>query len=447
MTSNTLKFGFYSFMGIWLFLVPVAIQGESAMLLGHMKSYIVGNNVNIIKTMMTGFAVVTIIGTVLGMKKKTFNDKALDEFFIGTKSTSILRIVGAISIILISHGLLPASLRNLVGDEATGLMMINELLPTILITFLLEVMLIPLLTSFGLVEFVGTLIAPYMRKLFKVPGYAAIDALASFVGDGTIGIVVTDQQYQKGYYTQKEAAIIATSFSLVGISFAVMMADLLGLTHIFGYFYGSIALCTILTGVVISRLPLKKFKDEYFDKTQKPLDEGDTSLSYAMRLASDVAGKTKAGRVFKDSFLKIITIYITFTPVIMFIGTIGLFLADKTTVFQTITAPMVPILELIGFEKSIAIEMAPAMIIGITDMWLAAVFIQDCPSELARFIIGGLTFCQLIYFSETGIILMNSKIGFNFIDVMKMFVLRSLVAFPMVYGTGLLLLKLGLLVN
>lgn len=121
-------------------------------------------------------------------------------------------------------------------------------------------MLIPLLTSFGLVEFIGTLIAPYMRKLFRVPGYAAIDALASFVGDGTIGIVVTDQQYEKGYYTQKEAAIIATSFSLVGISFAIMMADLLRLSHIFGYFYGSIVVCTILTGVVISRLPLKSLK-------------------------------------------------------------------------------------------------------------------------------------------------------------------------------------------
>lgn len=446
MVINTFKFGFYSFMGIWLFLVPIVIGGESAMLLGHIKSYIVNGYVGVVKSFMIGFAVVTIFGTILGIKKKTFNDRVLDEFFISSKFVSVVRIIGALSLILIAYNFLPNVIGDVVADEGTGLMMIDELLPTILVTFLLEVMLIPLLTSFGLVEFIGTLIAPYMRKLFRVPGYAAIDALASFVGDGTIGIVVTDQQYEKGYYTQKEAAIIATSFSLVGISFAIMMADLLRLSHIFGYFYGSIVVCTILTGVVISRLPLKKFKDSYYKEGEAP-NERDTSMSYALRLASDVAGRTKATKVLKDSFLKVLTIYVTFTPVIMLIGTIGLVLAEKTTVFQVVTAPMVPFLEFIGFEREIAQYMAPSMIIGITDMWLPAVFIKDCPSELARFVIGGLTFSQLIYFSETGIILMNSKIGFNFFDVMKIFFLRSIVAFPMIYGVGLFMLKIGLLVN
>ena len=153
-----------------------------------------------------------------------------------------------------------------------------------------------------------------------------------------------------------------------------MMADLLRLSHIFGYFYGSIVVCTILTGVVISRLPLKKFKDDYYKEGEAP-NERDTSMSYALRLASDVAGRTKATKVLKDSFLKVLTIYVTFTPVIMLIGTIGLVLAEKTTVFQVITAPMVPFLEFIGFEREIAKYMAPSMIIGITDMWLPAVFI------------------------------------------------------------------------
>ena len=164
-----------------------------------------------------------------------------------------------------------------------------------------------------------------------------------------------------------------------------------------------------------------------------------------MRIASDGDGKTKARKDLKDSVIKILTIYVTVTPVIMLVGTVGLILAEKTTFFQVITAPMIPVLEFIGFEKEIAKYMAPSMIIGITDMWLPAVFIKDCPSELARFIIGGLTFSQLIYFSETGIILMNSKIGFNFLDVMKIFFLRSIVAFPLIYAIGMLLLNIGLL--
>lgn len=167
MVINTFKFGFYSFMGIWLFLVPIVIGGESAMLLGHIKSYIVNGYVGVVKSFMIGFAMVTIFGTIFGIKKKTFNDRVLDEFFISSKFVSIVRIIGALSLILIAYNFLPNVIGDVVADEGTGLMMINELLPTILVTFLLEVMLIPLLTSFGLVEFIGTLIAPYMRKLFR----------------------------------------------------------------------------------------------------------------------------------------------------------------------------------------------------------------------------------------------------------------------------------------
>ena len=69
MVLNTFKFGFYSFMGIWLFLVPIVIGGESAMLLGHIKSYIVTGYVGVVKSLMIGFATVTIFGTILGIKE------------------------------------------------------------------------------------------------------------------------------------------------------------------------------------------------------------------------------------------------------------------------------------------------------------------------------------------------------------------------------------------
>ena len=60
MVINTFKFGFYSFVGIWLFLVPMVIGGESGMLLGHIKSHIVERYDDIVKIVTAGFAVVTI---------------------------------------------------------------------------------------------------------------------------------------------------------------------------------------------------------------------------------------------------------------------------------------------------------------------------------------------------------------------------------------------------
>lgn len=301
-----------------------------------------------------------------------------------------------------------------------------------------------LLTSFGLVEFVGTLIAPVMKKMFKVPGYAAIDALASFVGDGTIGIVVTDQQYQKGYYTQRQAVVIATSFSIVGISFAAVVADLLKFSHIFGYFYGTIVISTIIAGFIIARLPLKKFKDEYYENAVET-EEGKISMKYALNLASKAAGKTSELEMIKDSFFKVLTIYITFIPVIMCAGTLGLLIAENTRFFNIISMPLLPILSMLGFSSEVSQAMAPAMIVGLSDMYLPALFIENCQSEVAKFIVGTLSFAQLIFLSETGMILVNSKMGVSFLDVIKFFLLRTVITFPVIYGVAMLLVRFGVI--
>lgn len=436
----TLKFGIYSLIGIMAFLAPVAIAGESAILMGHIKNFVLNGYSSWVTALILAFSAVTIFGTALGLIKKKFNDKILDELFITDKISAILRIVGSLIFVLVTFKMAPET----VLSDATGGLMATELLPPLMVTFFVGVMLMPLLTSFGLVEFVGTLIAPVMRKVFKVPGYAAIDALASFVGDGTIGIVVTDQQYQKGYYTQKQAVVIATSFSIVGISFAAVVSDLLKFSHIFGYFYGTIVIATVVAGFVIARLPLKKYKDEYYDKPVEA-DEEKLSIRYAINLASKAAANTSELELVKDSLFKVLTIYVTFIPVIMCVGTLGLVIAENTQFFNIISMPLLPLLNMLGFSKEVSQAMAPAMIVGLSDMYLPALFIENCGSEVARFIIGTLSFAQLIFLSETGMILVNSKMGFSFLDVIKFFLLRTVITFPVIYGIAMLLVKFGLI--
>ncbi|MGL4945859.1 MAG: YjiH family protein [Fusobacteriaceae bacterium] len=437
---HTLKFGIYSLVGIMAFLAPVVIGGESAILMGHIKNFVLNSYTEWVKVLILAFSTVTIFGTVLGLFKKKFDDKILEELFITDKISAALRVTGSLLFILVTFKMAPEA----VLSDATGGLMATDLLPPLMVTFFVGIMLMPLLTSFGLVEFVGTLIAPVMRKVFKVPGYAAIDALASFVGDGTIGIVVTDQQYQKGYYTQRQAVVIATSFSIVGISFAAVVSDMLKFSHIFGYFYGTIVIATVCAGFVIARLPLKKFKDEYYEKAVVA-DEGKISIRYAMKLASKTAANTSEIELIKDSLFKVLTIYITFIPVIMCAGTIGLVIAENTQFFNIISMPLLPILNMLGFSSEVSQAMAPAMIVGLSDMYLPALFIENSGSEVARFIIGALSFAQLIFLSETGMILVNSKMGFTFLDVVKFFLLRTVLTFPVIYGIAMLLVKLGVI--
>lgn len=437
---SIIKFLFYSILGIIAFLAPVTIGGESSILMGHIKSMVIDNYSDSIKYLVVLVSLITIAGTIIGKFKKQFKNPVLQELFICGPINGIVRIGGSIFFLMVHFGVGPKA----VLDPNTGGMMAGDLLPSLMVTFCVGVILMPLLTSFGLVEFVGVLIAPFMRKVFKVPGYAAVDAIASFLGDGTIGIVVTDQQYQKGYYTQREAVIIATSFSIVGISFAAVVADFLQFSSIFIIFYSTIAISTVVAGVIIARLPLKKFKDEYY--VQGKVEEKDIiSFSLALRKAAAVAEKAREVEIIIDSIKKVAVLYITFIPVIMFMGTAGLIVAEYTNIFSIISMPLIPFLQLLGFSKEVAGSMAPSMIVGFSDMYLPSLLIESVKSDMARFVIGTLSFAQLIFLSETGMILVASKIGFTFWDALKFFVLRTVITFPVIYGIARILLSMGIL--
>lgn len=436
------KFSIYSLLGLLAFLAPITIGGESSIIMGHLKNFVLNNYSNLVNFLIMFCSVITITGTTIGLFKKKFKEAYLNELFIADKFSAILRIGGSIMFLLISLNLAPEFLKN----ENTGGLMATGMIPPLMVTFFIGVILMPLLTSFGLVEFIGTLIAPIMKKVFKVPGYAAIDALASFLGDGTIGIVVTDQQYQKGYYTQREAAVIATSFSIVGISFAAVVADLLNFSNIFWIFYGTIAFATVIAGFIISRLPLKKFKNEYYQGNQVE-ETGVRSFAHAFNLATNTAKNASEKDIMVDSLFKVIVIYITFIPVIMCVGSIGLVIAENTNFFSILSMPLMPILNLLGFSHEISSQMAPAMIVGFSDMYLPALFIENAGSEVAKFIVGTLSFAQLIFLSETGMILVNSKMGFNLLDVAKFFIIRTVITFPIIYSIAIILLKVGILKN
>lgn len=45
-----------------------------------------------------------------------------------------------------------------------------------------------LLVGFGLMEFIGVMMQPIMRPVFRTPGKSAVDAVASFLGSYSLGL-------------------------------------------------------------------------------------------------------------------------------------------------------------------------------------------------------------------------------------------------------------------
>lgn len=86
--------------------------------------------------------------------------------------------------------------------------------------------------NFGLLDFIGTLLIRIMRPVFNLPGRSTIDCIASWLGDATVGVLLTSKQYEEGFYTERKACVIGTNFSLVPITFSLVVIDNVGLSHI-----------------------------------------------------------------------------------------------------------------------------------------------------------------------------------------------------------------------
>ena len=101
-----------------------------------------------------------------------------------------------------------------------------------------------------------------MKPLFKTPGKSAIDAIASFVGSYSVGLLITNKVYKEGQYSAKEAAIIATGFSTVSATFMIVVAKTLGLMEVWNTFFWSTLVITFVVTAISVRLPPIRSMDD-----------------------------------------------------------------------------------------------------------------------------------------------------------------------------------------
>ena len=105
-------------------------------------------------------------------------------------------------------------------------------------------------------------------------------------------------------------------------------------------------------------------------------------------------------------------------------------LAEFTPVFTILGKPFEPLLMLFGIPE--AAEAAQTMVVGFADMFLPTYSWSGIESEITRFFIATMSVTQLIYMSEVGGLLLGSKIPVNFKDLVFIFLLRTLISFPII---------------
>ncbi|RNF51134.1 YjiH family protein [Marinomonas hwangdonensis] len=382
---SLLKLVAFSCIGIFVFFIQIEIGGKSTIPLDHIVSWLRSDHAQMTEiyallVVLAGGAYPFISGSWRASNTQTV--------------LSIFKVLGVVTAAMAFFSVGPAFLFE---KDMLPFLFSKLVVPVGLIVPIGAVFL-AFLIGYGLLEFAGVLLQPIMKPLFKTPGKSAIDAVASFVGSYSIGLLITNRVYKSGQYSAKEAAIIATGFSTVSATFMVIVAKTLGLMEVWNIFFWATLLITfVVTAITVRLFPLSKMDDaaesrevEQFQHSRfkQAALEGLEVANNAAPIARNILQNIKEGMLMAMSIL----------PSIMSVGLCGLLLAKYTPVFEWIGYLFYPFAWIAQLPDPMMVATASAT--GLAEMFLPAL-IAAKSVFVVKFVVGVVSISSILFFSAS----------------------------------------------
>lgn len=427
--TAALRFAAATLTGLFFFLLPLRVDGAWTIPFDLLVSAIRDGAPTVVTYTVLAMVALSAVLTVAAKAQRTLGRTGpvdLSPFATGWVFT-LIRVAGAVLAVMVVFGIGPAA----VLDEGVGPMIFNSVVTAVAVIVPIGAVFVTLLVSYGGLEFIGTLARPVMRPLFKVPGRGALDALASFVGSYSIGLYVTNRMYLEGRYTARESATIATCFSSVSLGFFAVVAATLDLMPYFPLIVGSVLLLSVVLAVVLVRIPPLSRKPDTYAAEPRPEPEPEGALvRTAVRRAVERAGGAQGvGRECATGFAEGLRLALVILPTILAVGTAAVLAAQHTPVFDWLGRPLEPVIALLGIPD--ADTVAPASLVGISEMFLPALFAAEAAVE-AKFFVAVLSLTQLLFFSATIPLLLELDVPIRLRDCLALFVLRTAISIPII---------------
>ena len=427
------KFLIPSLIGLLLFVTPISSGGNMtipiAVIANALLNWMGEYSSLAIYILVSISGLVTIIHKVVKIPFIRDHEK-LNALFDVKGIWLVVRMVGLVFVNMLYWGFGP----EMILSEDTGGLVIHGLMPILVCVFLLAGLLLSLLLNFGLLDFFGALLIRIMRPVFNLPGRSALDCIASWLGDGSVGVLLTAKQYEEGFYSKREATVIATTFSAVSITFCLVVISEVHLENMFFPFYLTVSLAGIVAAIIVPKLPpLSRVPDSYYVQQPYPeeIPEGSTPARYGLKLALDKAAKAPTvAEFFKEGFVTVFEMWFGTLPVILCLGTLALIIAEYTPIFKALGVVFIPLYELLHIPEAAAASQT--VIVGFADMFLPSVIASSFQSDMTKFVVAATSVTQLIYMSEIGSIIMGSKIPVSLKNLFIIFLERTIVTLPVI---------------
>ncbi len=422
-SGDWFKFIVLSLVGIFMFFIPIKIGGTSTIPLDHLVTFVK----TAAPAMMPYYALIVIVlGAFYPFYNKSWNKDIVTTVF------SIAKVIGLGVAIMAVTGQGPAWLFT--PDMVPFLY--NKLVISVGLIVPIGAVFLAFLVGYGLLEFIGVIMQPVMQPIWKTPGRSAIDAVASFVGSYSIGLLITNRVYKEGKYTAKEAAIIATGFSTVSATFMIIVAKTLGLMDMWNFYFWSTLIITFaVTALTVRVYPLSK-KPETNIFGDEIIEEKRSGNIFANALADGLEASAKSEPLGKNivvNFIDGFKMAMGILPSILSIGLLGLILAKYTPVFDILGYIFYPFTALLQLPDPMLIAKASSL--EVAEMFLPALLVKEA-ALLGRYVIGVVSVSAVLFFSASIPCIMSTEIPLTIKDIIIVWIQRTIFSLILAAAVG-----------
>lgn len=402
----------YSTLGLVLFFVPFEIAGRSTILLDHAASALQLHARPLVIALALLFM---LYGAIEPWRSGRWRRGVAHVAFGALKGVGLLIGIAYLfqvgPAVLYQPGMLP--------------FLFDKLVLSLALIVPLGALALVFLIGFGLLELVGVLMQPVMRPIWRTPGKSAIDAVASFVGSYSVGLLITDRMYQQGHYSVREAAIVATGFSTVSAPFMVILAKTLGLMEHWNLYFWSAMLVTFAVTAVSARIyPLSRLPTEV--KAEPPLAPGASRLASAWYAGLEQAARAPSlGSALRETFVDGLRMTAAILPSILAVGLLGLLAAHYTPLFEAIGLLLYPVTWLLGLGEPM--EVAGAIAAGLAEMFLPAMLLKDA-DMLVRFVTAIVSVSSVLFLSASIPCVLATRIPLSLRDLLLVWLQRTVLS-------------------
>lgn len=381
------RFYVFSLLGILLFFIPIQIGENRTILVDHIHLGI--------RALLGDFTayyalIIILIGAILPVIRMDFR-KSITDFIL-----VLFKVLGAVIGCMYVFKIGPSILFH----PDYGPFLFDKLMLPLSVLIPVGAIALSFLVGYGLLEFIGVLMQPIMRPIFKTPGKSAVDAVASFVGSYSLGLLITNRVYKDGMYNKKEAVIIATGFSTVSATFMVIVAGTLDLMDMWNLFFWSTLVITFIVTAISAHLPPISNESEAYYNNQEGQKEVKVEGNYfkaAYKEAKRQSHQTLT--LFQNVMTNLkdgLEMTMAILPSILSIGFLGLVLANFTPIIDWLSYIFYPFIYLFPIDDKPLL--AKASTISIIEMFLPSLLVVKASIEV-KFVTAITSISAIIFFS------------------------------------------------